>query len=561
MKKFDLNIEKILENWEIKHAVREVIANAIDEQKLTNTTEIEIFKDSSLNWHIKDYGRGLKYEHFTQKENDEKLNHDGIIGKFGIGLKDALATFERKGIDIKMQSKFGDITLGKSQKTGFDDLITLHAYISEPSNPTFIGTEFELKNISDSDIQLAKNLFLKFTNEKVIEKTKNGEVLQQTGNQANIYINGVLVAVEDNFLFSYNITNLTATIKKAINRERTNVGRTAYANSIKAILLECESEEIGNSLSSDLTQYSYGNSHDELKWIDVQQHAANILNKYKKVVFVTADEIERGTDLVNEARQGGSDIVVIPTNLRDKIAEQNINESDANKVRIFSEFVSERNENFEFKFVSISDLIPSEKIIFDLKDKLISFIGGKPSNLKDILISETMQKDDYTFQPTEGVWSHTNGYGNIIIKRSVLKDEERFIAVLFHELAHVISGESDSTRRFESELTRLLGILGKIALKANIDQHILNAKYSDDKNIENKKYSHESGRIRVKSHNIHSVGYDSEKMTLQIEFLNGGVYEYQGVPENVFIDLMKVESKGRFAIANIYPNYPFEVIG
>jgi hypothetical protein len=33
-KEFDLNIEKILENWEVYHAVREVIANALDEQKL-----------------------------------------------------------------------------------------------------------------------------------------------------------------------------------------------------------------------------------------------------------------------------------------------------------------------------------------------------------------------------------------------------------------------------------------------------------------------------------------------------------------------------------------------
>lgn len=29
---FDLNIEKIPENWEIRHAVREVIANALDEK-------------------------------------------------------------------------------------------------------------------------------------------------------------------------------------------------------------------------------------------------------------------------------------------------------------------------------------------------------------------------------------------------------------------------------------------------------------------------------------------------------------------------------------------------
>jgi len=37
VKKFDLNIEKILEDWEIYHAIREVIANAIDEQLFTKT--------------------------------------------------------------------------------------------------------------------------------------------------------------------------------------------------------------------------------------------------------------------------------------------------------------------------------------------------------------------------------------------------------------------------------------------------------------------------------------------------------------------------------------------
>lgn len=42
MKKFDLNIEKILENWEIFHAIRELIANALDEQLLTKTQEVEI---------------------------------------------------------------------------------------------------------------------------------------------------------------------------------------------------------------------------------------------------------------------------------------------------------------------------------------------------------------------------------------------------------------------------------------------------------------------------------------------------------------------------------------
>lgn len=37
VKAFDLNIEKILENWEVRHAVREIIANALDEQLITGT--------------------------------------------------------------------------------------------------------------------------------------------------------------------------------------------------------------------------------------------------------------------------------------------------------------------------------------------------------------------------------------------------------------------------------------------------------------------------------------------------------------------------------------------
>ena len=34
IKKFDLNIENVLENWEVYHGLREIIANAMDEQKL-----------------------------------------------------------------------------------------------------------------------------------------------------------------------------------------------------------------------------------------------------------------------------------------------------------------------------------------------------------------------------------------------------------------------------------------------------------------------------------------------------------------------------------------------
>ena len=139
LKKFDLNIEKVLEHWEIHHAIREIIANAIDEQLLTNTKEIEIFKDKKANWHIRDYGRGIKYIHLTQKENEEKLkNPNKVIGKFGVGLKDALATFNRKNIPITILSKFGKIMTAKSPKHDFSNIETLHAIIEGTTDTEFI---------------------------------------------------------------------------------------------------------------------------------------------------------------------------------------------------------------------------------------------------------------------------------------------------------------------------------------------------------------------------------------------------------------------------------------
>ena len=49
---FDLNIEKVLEHWTVPFAIRELIANALDEQALTRTADPAIFKDAAGDWHV-----------------------------------------------------------------------------------------------------------------------------------------------------------------------------------------------------------------------------------------------------------------------------------------------------------------------------------------------------------------------------------------------------------------------------------------------------------------------------------------------------------------------------
>jgi len=454
-KKFDLNIEKILEDWEVFNAIREVIANAIDEQILTKTRNIEIFKDQEGKWHIRDYGRGLKYEHLTQKENDEKLKNPNVIGKFGIGLKDALATFDRKSVKVFIKSRYGDITLGRSEKHGFEDVVTLHAYISSPSKPNFIGTEFILEEVSDEDIEKAKDLFLIFSGERVIEETTYGEVLEKKDKIARIYINGVKVAEEENFIFSYNITSIIKKIRQALNRERTNVGRSAYADRVKSILLSCKSKEVAEYLVNDLKNYTTGEIHDELRWIDVQEHAVKILNATEKVVFLTSEELINSANMVDEAKSGGFRIVTIPENLKERIG--GLEDISGNTIRDLSQFYREYEESFEFKFVDPSKLSPSEKRIFDMTDKIFVLIGGKPRIIKEIKISETMRKEIGSFVETEGLWERTSG--RIIIKREQLRSMEKYAGTLLHETTHAISGTSDVSRNFELELTKLLGII------------------------------------------------------------------------------------------------------
>jgi len=64
-------------------------------------------------------------------------------------------------------------------------------------------------------------------------------------------------------------------------------------------------------------------------------------------------------------------------------------------------------------------------------------------------------------------------------------------------------------------------------------------------------------RIPVSSSNVSSVGYDPGSKTLEVEYNNGEVYQYDGVPQDRYEELMAATSKGRFLNAVIKPYYGF----
>lgn len=67
-------------------------------------------------------------------------------------------------------------------------------------------------------------------------------------------------------------------------------------------------------------------------------------------------------------------------------------------------------------------------------------------------------------------------------------------------------------------------------------------------------------RQQVSSTNIASVGFDAGSSTLEIEFHSGGIYQYFGVPEHVYMELVTAPSVGSYFARNIKGVYPYRQI-
>ena len=450
-RRFDLNVETVLDDWEVHHAIREVIANALDEQVLTGTPDIEI-TGGGAHFEIRDYGRGIRYAHLTQNEDAEKLANPGrVIGKFGVGLKDALATFDRHRIGVALRSRHGDITITKSSKHGFDDVTTLHAAVAPPSDPALKGTLVVLDGCTGGDMDRARRLFLRFSGEAVLDRTQYGDVLERAaGGPARIYVNGVVVAEEDNFLFSYNITSLTGAMRKALNRERTHVGRSAYTDRVKAILLASTDRGVARRLADTLDGYGRGTQPDEMKWVDVSSHACKLHNESARAVFVTPAQLESHAEAVDSARRDGMTVTIVPEAVRDRIS--GATDASGNEVRDLGVYTEEYNRSFEYRFVEAADLTDAERAVYDMTPRILAVarlgMGGIP-----VLISETMRM--LATDCTAGVWEPDKR--RIVIKRDALSSAEAYAGTLLHEAAHAASGTSDMSREFEEALTMLLG--------------------------------------------------------------------------------------------------------
>ncbi len=67
-------------------------------------------------------------------------------------------------------------------------------------------------------------------------------------------------------------------------------------------------------------------------------------------------------------------------------------------------------------------------------------------------------------------------------------------------------------------------------------------------------------RDAVSSSNVAAIGYDEASGTLEIEFLDGSVYQYFDVPENIYAGLKSASSIGSYLASQIKGSYRYSKV-
>lgn len=65
--------------------------------------------------------------------------------------------------------------------------------------------------------------------------------------------------------------------------------------------------------------------------------------------------------------------------------------------------------------------------------------------------------------------------------------------------------------------------------------------------------------VTIKSTSLARVAYDHQCATLTVEFRDGTAYQYDGVPLETFVDLVRANSKGAYFNKNIRARFPYSV--
>jgi hypothetical protein len=180
-------------------------------------------------------------------------------------------------------------------------------------------------------------------------------------------------------------------------------------------------------------------------------------------LFISSSDLLQRPDLADTARSSGFQVLTVTENLATKI--DGITDVAGQPVTAVNAFIRQHNESFQFRWILPDQLSPSELAVWKHTERILEFVGGRPSRVSDIRISETMSSGTFSKHETLGLWDSANGW--IIVKRSLLQSLEAYAGILLHEALHAKFALVDVSRDFEHYLTELCGKLAAKMIQEN----------------------------------------------------------------------------------------------
>ena len=311
---FDLNVEKVLEHWTVAHAVRELLANALDEHLLGHGDVPVVERTADRTWMHPRLRPGTP-PRALHPERERREAHvrrgDRPLRRRPEGRPRGARPPRRRRPHPHRDRRRDDPVHPKS---GFPDTTTLHAVFDEPSEPTFVGTEISSPAWAMTTSRRRSGSSAGGTTRSSSTRRPTGTCSARAGDDepGRIYVRGVRVAEEETFLFSYDVTRFTTKLARALNRER----RTSVAGLRRPGQGHPPRRPLDRGdglLIADLGEFQSGGQHTESTWVDVALHASKVVSATGEVVFVTPNQLAAGGPLFDYAREEGRRLLVVPT--------------------------------------------------------------------------------------------------------------------------------------------------------------------------------------------------------------------------------------------------------
>lgn len=424
---YDLNIsEKYVPEWGTWEVGREVISNAIDADKLgynvksVNKDHLQITTRTRPTLaQIKFIGGGTKNA------------TTGTIGCFGEGIKLAAMVCQRLGGEMTIRFDQYDVSyeLIHDEDLGFRSIIMKVADAEEFHD----GMVVDIR-LTDISIATSGKFLPATTKEGIVEKIDPEKMI--------IYNKGVFVAEKPTkSLFDWNLNT-------SINRDRNVIDMWDIGNAIATIL----DRKMTTLIARELLE----SEADMFEVECIKKHRYNI-NRGAAQCFLDALKQKHGTDIV--------------------MATDN---ADANRLaRRLGKKVILIDDTFRqiIQTISPEDRIPSTEEVITHEDRLDIDKTDKYdlSEMEKLIEILEIPVEVYVFQGDGhkefGLADFKNGRKRVYLNSVLFESgySSKRLETFVHELAHINTKASDGEFSFESELSRIGGVLAKKLLKKSED--------------------------------------------------------------------------------------------